>query len=533
MDTRVATLRQRAGTLLQRRELREAATAYRHLLALAPDEPDDWYNLGYVLRALGDYEPALQAYAQALARGVQDPEEVHLNRSVILTDLLRRDDEAERELRAALACRPGYAPALLNLGNLYEEHGRRDEAAACYRALVSPPVGHSLLQRCDARDPQLDRRCEALARLVQLEPPRSVDAPMLDALRRPLPPGAEVAASTRANMRFALGRVLDQLQAYDAAFQAFAEANAWSRRGAAPHDRRRSVAQVDALMAVPLAPAGQVNADGAGGSGGAGECGPGASPLFICGMFRSGSTLLEQVLAAHPDVTAGGELELLPRWATTRLAPLPATLATMTDAQAQALAAEYRAHLAQRFPQASAGRYVTDKRPDNYLYIGLIKRLFPTARIVHTTRHPLDNAVSIYAQHLNPQGFSYAADLADIGHQYGQYRRLMAHWRQHFADSVVDFDYDAFVRAPEPALRQLLAFLGLPWHEGCLSFQLARNPVKTASYWQVRRPLYRDASGRWKHYAAHLGPLRQALAEGGVDLSDDSAPHDGGRSAGT
>lgn len=512
MDVHAESLRERAVALLQQRRLSQAAAAYRQLLEVAPEQADDWYNLGYVLRALGEDEQALQAYGQALSRGVQAPEEVHLNRSVIFTDVLRRDDEAERELQAALACRPGYAPALLNLGNLHEERGQREAAMACYRALASPAGGSSLLQRFDVRDPELDRRCEALARLVQLALPETVDDPLLAALRRPLPPGAEVTSLTRANMRFALGRVLDTLQAHDAAFQAFTEANRWSRAGAPPHDRRRTEREVEALMAVapPAAAALHRSEDTAG-----------AQPLFICGMFRSGSTLLEQVLAAHPAVTPGGELELLPRWVATRLAPWPSTLAAMSEDQAQSLADEYRAHLARRFPQAGPGGYITDKRPDNFQFIGLIKRLFPTARIVHTTRHPLDNAISVFAQHLHPQGFSYAGDLADIGHHYGQYRRLMAHWRRQHADSLYDFDYDAFVQAPEAALRSLLSFLGLPWHEGCLDFHRARNSVKTASYWQVRRPLYREASGRWRHYAAHLQPLRQALAEGGVLLDAD------------
>ena len=130
-------------------------------------------------------EQALQAYGQALSRGVQAPEEVHLNRSVIFTDVLRRDDEAERELQAALACRPGYAPALLNLGNLHEERGQREAAMACYRALVSPAGGRGLLQRFDLRDPELDRRCEALARLVQLAAPETVDDPLLVAVDNP------------------------------------------------------------------------------------------------------------------------------------------------------------------------------------------------------------------------------------------------------------------------------------------------------------------------------------------------------------
>jgi hypothetical protein len=123
-------------------------------------------------------------------------------------------------------------------------------------------------------------------------------------------------------------------------------------------------------------------------------------------------------------------------------------------------------------------------------------------------------------QHLNPQVTPYACDLADIGHYYGQYRRLMTHWRGLYGADILDFDYDAFVRDPRTSLERLLAFLGLPWHEPCLDFHTLRNTVKTASYWQVRRPLYADASGRWRRYRAHLGPLMGALSVAGVDLPE-------------
>jgi hypothetical protein len=236
-------------------------------------------------------------------------------------------------------------------------------------------------------------------------------------------------------------------------------------------------------------------------------------------MFRSGSTLIEQVLGAHPDLVAGGELDWFPRLAA-RLTPFPAALASLSDADASALAHAYREHLAQRFPQASGARYLSDKRPDNFLLIGLIQRLFPGARIVHTRRDPIDNGFSIYTQHLNQDVSAYASDLANIGHYYGQYRRLMAHWHASFPGLIHDFDYDAFVREPEPVLSRLLEFLGLDWNDRCLQFHGLGGAVKTASYWQVREPLHAGASGRWRPYARQLGPLRDAFARAGVALAD-------------
>jgi Sulfotransferase family len=156
--------------------------------------------------------------------------------------------------------------------------------------------------------------------------------------------------------------------------------------------------------------------------------------------------------------------------------------------------------------------YGTDKRPDNFLYIGLIKSLFPAARIIHTTRDPLDNCLSVYFLHLD-HGMGYALDLGDIAHYYAQYRRLMAHWKALYPDDILDFDYDRFVGEPRPSVQGLLSFCGLDWHEDCMHFQRARNAVKTASVWQVREPLYQRSSGRWRHYERHLAELKEGLRD--------------------
>jgi len=155
--------------------------------------------------------------------------------------------------------------------------------------------------------------------------------------------------------------------------------------------------------------------------------------------------------------------------------------------------------LIERFPEAIN---VTDKRPDNFLYIGLIKALFPQAKILHTVRDALDNCLSIYFLHLDP-AMSYALDLMDVGHHYREYRRLMSHWQRLFGADILDVSYDSLVRDPKPQLEQILAFLGLDWDEGCVSVGPGRT-VKTASVWQVREPLYMHSSGRSRHYAKQL-----------------------------
>ena len=232
-------------------------------------------------------------------------------------------------------------------------------------------------------------------------------------------------------------------------------------------------------------------------------------PIFVCGMFRSGSTLAEQLLAGHPQVQAGGELNFLPRAVQTRLAPFPESLASLSPGLLEALAAEYVDMLRALFPNAAR---VTDKRPDNFLYIGLIKRLFPGAKIIHTTRDALDNCLSMYFLHLD-QSMSYALDLMDIGHHYVQYRRLMAHWKTLFGADILDLNYDALVRDPRPVLGQMLAFLDLEWDDGCLAVPPRGRAIKTASVWQVREPLYQRSSGRAGNYARQLKDLREYLEQ--------------------
>jgi hypothetical protein len=186
----------------------------------------------------------------------------------------------------------------------------------------------------------------------------------------------------------------------------------------------------------------------------------------------------------------------------------------VSTAQLEGFARRYVETTRRLFPGALR---LTDKRPDNFLYIGLIKLLFPRARIVHTTRHPLDNCLSIYFLHLD-HSMGYALDLMDIAHYYAQQRRLMAHWRTLFRDDMLDLDYDAFVRAPRPSIETLLAFCGLEWDERCMRFHEAAGAVRTASVWQVREPLYQRSSGRWRNYAAQLAPVIGYLRQVCPDL---------------
>ncbi len=498
-----------AQSLQRQGRVPEAIHAYRRVLDQRSDLADCWYNLGVLLRQQRQLPEALAAYQRALDSGISAPEEVHLNRAVIFSDYLRQDSAAEQELAGALRHNPEYIPALLNLANLNEDRGRRSQAGALYERILA-----------------LNPRCfEALARFANLQPAASADNRVILEIEKALHAGAS--AAEQASLLFALGRLLDGKEQYAAAFDAYTAANARSRASAAPgtaiYDRKRQEELVDQLILRYAAGATKVAGEpeasaarvaeglGAAATGAAGRLGAGGGlgavgrlgaggarpqPIFICGMFRSGSTLAEQLLAGHPQLAAGGELDILQRLAA-------------STAPASSLAESYRAQLRQMFPGAA---YVTDKRPDNFLHIGFIKTLFPDAPIVHTSRDPLDNCLSIFFLHLD-HGMGYALNLLDIGHYYRQYRRLMAHWQRCYPHDLFELNYDAFVQQPATQAARLFGFLGLDWDDRYLEPESRGRAVKTASVWQVREPIYTRSSGRAAHYRDQLGELRALLSD--------------------
>lgn len=477
---------QAASRLRQMNRVPEAIAAYEQVLSRRPDLPNSWYNLGLLQRQAGRLESALASYRKALALGISAPEEVHLNCGVIYLEL-HQEETAERELRTALQLNPTYVPALLNLGNLCEDLGRRDAACAAYRKILALEPKHY----------------EALARLANAS---TGDHPaMVASLRRALADPA-AAPAQKASLGFALGRLLDDLGEYDAAFAAYRQGNLASRVSAGPgfrgYDRGGHEVFVEELLrafprsssAGPTVPSPRPRS--------------GPVPIFICGMFRSGSTLAERLLCAHPAVRAGGELGLIPGLVNGPLRPFPASMAAVSADMLARMAGGYADELRRRCAGAA---YATDKRPDNFLYLGLIKKLFPQAKIVHTTREPLDNCLSVYFLHLD-HGMSYALDLRDIGHYYRQYRRVMAHWREVYGQDILDFDYDTLVRDPKPAAARLFEFLGLEWQDRYLELPAA-GAVRTASVWQVRESIYQRSSGRARHYRKWLGDLEGELRE--------------------
>ena len=480
MDAETAALLERASALRRAGKVDEAIAAYSELLEREPDLPDSWYNLGFLQRKARQFDASLASYAQALKRGVRDPEEVHLNRSVILSDYLARPEEAKAELEAALATNPVYLPALLNLGNLHEDLGDRKAAQETYRRALEVAPDDAL----------------ALSRLAGVVEAKSHEAGQLvNRIRGSIDGRAD---AERADLGFALGRLLDLRGDYDEAFAAYERANRASRASFGPahrgYERAAHETLVDRLIAAFPEREPESGAD--------------PPAIFISGMFRSGSTLVEQILGGHSRIACAGELDLIPA-IVSGIAGYPESAAT---ADGKAIGAWRNVYLEGLRPFTRDGKLVTDKRPDNFLHIGFIKKLFPKAKIVHTGRNELDNLLSLYFVPLGSD-MPYALDLSDAQHWHGQYQRLMAHWKRLYPNDIFDIGYDELVRDPGPVINELLGFLGLDWEDGVLGFHRSRSPVKTASVWQVRQPLHSRSSGRWKNYRSQIERVLGTCAE--------------------
>ncbi|MCP5128247.1 MAG: sulfotransferase [Pseudomonadales bacterium] len=461
----------RLATLLAKRGRgAEAITWYRKLLAARPALNNSRYNLARLLKSEGLMQEALQEYRNCLTRKIDCPEEVLSNISIVHTNL-HQHEEARQALEAALQHNPDYIPALYNLALLQEEEGDWPAARAAYERILGLEPMHP----------------GALAHLANGEKIADPAHPVIGQLQAAL--GRDkLAPEAREDMLYALGKALDDCQQFDSGFDYYQQANEISRKRCGAYNRDEHERLVDKLIShcdqqwvESIEPVSD------------------APLVFISGMFRSGTTLLEQVLAAHPALGAGGEIDFFQRAVT----PFPAGLVTANTAQLRSIGRDYVDYLTRHFP---AQARVTNKRPDNLLCLGLFRALFPNARVINTVRDPLDNCISVFFQPLEAEQ-AYANDLLDTGHYYLQCQRLAAHWQSLLGDSMIELSYESLVEMPQSSIGRALEFLQLEWHEGCLTFHEATNRVRTASVHQVRRPLYSSSIGRWKNYANQLATL--------------------------
>ncbi|MFC1778143.1 sulfotransferase [Pseudomonadota bacterium] len=453
----------------------KACETYYSLISQRPRMPEAHFNLAFYLRKAGRFEAAIESYKDALTHGIDQAEEAHLNIAVIFADDLRKEDEAKKELTEALAINRQYLPALYNLANLYEDRGDRGGTIELFEKILAIEPNHA----------------KALSRLVALKNVKTPRDPQLVKLSD-VSKSRDLPLSDKIDVFYSLGKAHDECNDYDQAFLDYTIANELNKLAVQPYDQIATENLFDRVIK-------RFSADWMKENIRQGE----EQPIFICGMFRSGSTLVEQMLASHPLVTAGGERDSFIRELNQPKAPYPDSLDGLGKESLHKIADRYLSQSRKLFPQA---QYLTDKRPDNFLYLGLIKTLFPTAKIIYTTRNPLDNCLSVYFVRLGP-AMNYAVNLDHIAHYYDQQSRLLQHWQSIFEDDLYVADYDEIIRQPRVGVEGILNYLGLDWHDDCLNFHRLKNTVKTASVWQVRQPLYTTSSGRWRNYEKHIGGL--------------------------
>jgi tetratricopeptide (TPR) repeat protein len=500
-------LHARANEALARRAYADALDCYQELVTLDPRDVVARNGLGITLAELARYKEAEFELRRAIGIRPSNPD-VHFNLGNVLL-AVGRYHEAEDPLRRALKLKPSYVDARVTLAMVLMLLGRMREARDSYeKALRLAPrntqaqVGVGQVEALQGRFPEAEaayRRAleaepdasDALAALAWTRKMTLADAAWLERAEKI---AAKLTPVDEATLRFAMGKYCDDVGDYAQAFRHYQRANELHRLRAEPYDREMRARFVDDLIRVHTPEALAQARAGAADS---------ARPVFVVGMPRSGTSLVEQILASHPAARGAGELNfwtiaMRKHESTVRREILPELLR-------QKLAQDYLRTLAGHSPDAAR---VIDKMPVNSDYLGVIHSILPNARVIYLRRDPIDTCLSCYFQQFPPT-LNFSMDLADLAHYYREHQRLVAHWRRVLpAETFLEVPYAELTADQEAWTRRILEFVGLPWDERCLDFHKTDRVVTTASTWQVRQRIYRSSIERWRHYEKFIGPLR-------------------------
>ena len=445
---------------------------------------DAYISLAYLYRRQDRRDNAASTLL-ALAAKQQGDQPLRLQIAGLLADM-DCSEEAATLYEACLKLQPRLAQAQLKLGLTYQKLGRFEEAEDCLLAAIESDFNS------DA----------AYLRLAHTRRWLPADTAVIEDLEATLTrPGLN--RDTEVCLHFALGKMYDDLQLYERAFEHFHRGNALYRERL-HFDRGALKSYVKSMKKICVPGLFRHTWKAAA---------PGPAPIFVVGMLRSGTTLVERILARHPEVRGLGETEMVDALAE-RLAgstgmPYPDCLPRLDLARAQDLALEFRTETS----GATLGALrPVDKNPLNFLHLGLISLVFPEAHILHCMRDPLDTCLSVYFQHFAHVRNSYAYALDDIAFFHARYAELMDHWREVLPTPLHEVRYERLVEEPEVTSRTLVAAAGLSWHPDCLKPHEHAGAIATASIWQARQPINQNSVGRWRHYAKHLDDLQEALA---------------------
>ena len=469
----------RAGEFAQSVPLFERALVFR------PEDAEAHSNLGAALTLMGRFNDAAQHFERALALK-PNLAGIHTNLAVLRMKQGKYPD-AIALFEQALSLDGNQAEAHNNLGAILKEEGRFDDALTHFdRAIrIRPDYAEAHYNRAEIwtfrdGDDQL-RALETLANRKNLPVEKSIC------------------------VHFALGKALEDAGHYERAFEQLQKGNALKRRqlGYDPAIELRSLKRIAELFNRCVFDRLQGKGD------------PTPLPIFVLGMPRSGSTLVEQILASHAQIQAGGELGSLDLAAgvlsmSDREIPWPEYIPSLDEAALRQIAESYIGSL----PAIADGKVrIVDNTTGNFAGVALIRLVFPNAKIIHTSRDPVDTCVSCYSK-MFQSGYQYSYDLADIGRYYRAYQKLMNHFRTILPpNSMLEVAYEDVVNDLEGQARRLIDYCELQWDERCLSFHETPRPIRTSSAVQVRRPLFRSSLQRWRRFEHGLDPLLRELAE--------------------
>lgn len=456
-----------------------AAQSFSEALRLRPDYHEALGGLGSALHQLGQHRQAIECFRRA-SQLQPDYVPAHNGLGLALSDQgnhLGALDSFQR----AIQLNPEFAEGHSNLGNVLADLGRVEEAEDCYlRALAINP-----------------EFAEAYNNLSQVKTFRNGDPQLALMADRMAMPNLE--DKDRLHLGYALGKAHDDLGLVDKAFGYFSQANRLQKRaiGYDIGEDEKQFALIKSLFSENLPALTTENIE------------PGVrQPIFIVGMPRSGTSLVEQILASHPGVFGAGELETLGRVMPSLLREMVSSGGAPDDRSLGRLRDIYRAHLAGLKTDRA---FITDKMPGNFRWIGFLLRAMPAVKIVHLERDPVATCWSMFRHHFGAGGIGYSCDLEDLAAYYKLYQDLMGFWRERFPGQFYDLDYQLLTENQEVETRKLLAYCGLEWDPACLEFHATNRAVQTLSAAQVRQPMYQGSSQAWHKYQAHLQPLVRGL----------------------
>jgi tetratricopeptide (TPR) repeat protein len=505
--------------LVALRRPEEAIAHCRRAIELKPGFAEAHNNLGNALTALKQYDDAMAHYRGAIALKPDYAEALH-NLGNVLSAQHRYADAIPR-FEKALALKPNFAEALGNFAMALTAVNRHDEALPYYERAIALAPGLADLHAGYGNQLMILGRLEQaqreLEQAIALEPARvefhrrlttmkRASTSELEAMQRLAADVDGLADNDRMDLNFALGKAHADVGDHDSASRHYVAANALKRRQVDYNEAAR-LGFFERIKAAFTSEAMRRLA-------GCGD--PSPLPIFIVGMPRSGTTLVEQILASHPLVFGAGEIgeldAVITAVKTDGAQRLPEAIATMTGDEVRRIGTQYRDRLAALAPKAEPRpQRITDKLLANFLWIGLIHLALPNARIIHVRRDPVDTCLSCFTK-LFAGELPFTYDLAELGRYYRAYARLMAYWRTVLPqDAMLDVQYEELVTDFPAQARRLIAYCGLEWDERCLAFHETERPVTTSSAAQVRQPLYRDSIGAWRPYKEMLRPLLNEL----------------------